>query len=152
MNTMRTVIVEKALAAPRPALWAVMADFPDISTWNAAVKNSYSTSDARSGLGAKRHNDLSPIGTAEETITGWEPEQQMTISLDSTTRAPVNSGLLTITFDEIDAGTETRIHYDYNPKPVLGMMLGPILDRVLRKGLSGFLDDLDKAASDTSPS
>jgi uncharacterized protein YndB with AHSA1/START domain len=152
MNTMRTVTTEKTLTAPPAALWAVMADFPSISSWNNAVKNSYATSDATSGVGARRHNDLSPIGTAEETITGWEPEQEIVISLDSTTRAPVNSGVLTMTFDENDNGVSTRIHYVYNPKPILGKLAGPLLDRVLTKGLNGFLDDLDKAANSTSPS
>ena len=152
MKTMRTVTTERTLTAPQAALWEVMADFPAISDWNKAVKNSTATSDATSGLGAKRHNDLSPIGTAEETITGWEPEQKIVISLDSTTRAPVNSGELTMTFDENDHGVSTRIHYDYNPKPILGRLVGPLLDRVLTKGLDGFLDGLDKAANDKSPS
>ena len=148
---MRTITTEKTLTAPPAALWAVMADFPAISTWNKAVKHSHATSDATTGLGARRHNDLSPIGTAEETITGWEPEQTMVISLDSTTRAPVNSGVLTMTFDENDHGAATRIHYDYNPKPIIGKLAGPLLDRVLTKGLDGFLDDLDQAASGPSP-
>ncbi len=79
----RTIDVKRHIEAPRGDVWAVLADFPNITSWNGGVKKSFSTSDATNGVGAQRHCDLAPMGALEETVQVWEPEARMEISIDS---------------------------------------------------------------------
>ena len=92
---MRTVEVKRHIEAPRSDVWAVLADFPNIASWNGGVKNSFSTSDATDGVGAKQHCNLAPMGALEETVQGWEPEARMEISIDSAEGLPIRAGLAT---------------------------------------------------------
>lgn len=139
---MRNIKVSRPIDAPRAAVWAVLADFPNISTWNGGVKASHDTGDGVTGLGAQRHCDLAPIGGLEETIRGWEPNEKLVVSIDSATKLPISSGLATIILGD----GEVSIDYGYEPKGLLGRMMGPMLNRQFRKGFAGFLEDLETAA------
>ena len=139
---MRKIQVSVTTDAPRTAVWAVLADFPNISTWNSGVKASVDTGDGTVGLGAQRHCDLTPVGGLEETITGWEPNEKLVVNIDSATKLPISNGEATFTLGD----GETTIDYAYEPKGLIGKITAPLLDRQLRKGLGGFLEDLEKAA------
>ena len=139
---MRSIQVTRPTDAPRAAVWAVLADFPNISNWNGGVKASHDTGNGVTGLGAQRHCDLAPIGGLDETITGWEPNEKLVVSIDSAAKLPISNGLATFTLHD----GETTVDYDYQPKGLLGRVMAPILDRQLSKGFSGFLADLEKAA------
>ncbi|MGI9623910.1 MAG: SRPBCC family protein [Acidimicrobiales bacterium] len=144
---MREITVQRDIQAPRAAVWAVLADFPNISDWNTGVKASAATSDVIEGLGATRHCELSPMGGLHETIAGWTPESQLVVQIDKASKLPIKSA--TVTFDLIEGDaitTPTTVTYAYEAQ--LGM--GPMLDRQLTKGFGGFLEDLEKAASDRS--
>ncbi|MDH3681316.1 MAG: SRPBCC family protein [Acidimicrobiia bacterium] len=149
---MREITVSRDLAAPRAAVWGVLADFPNIADWNGGVKKSFATSEATEGVGATRHCDLAPLGGLEETIKEWEPEERLVVSIDSAAKLPIKSGLATFTLDESDAATSARVEYSYETRfgPV-GAALGPLLDKQLSKGFSGFLDDLETAANARAP-
>ena len=123
-------------------MWAVLADFPNISDWNSGIKASHDTGDGVIGLGAQRHCDLSPVGGLEETITGWEPNEKLVVNIDSATKLPISNGEATFTLGD----GETTIDYVYAPKGLIGKLTAPMLDRQLRKGFAGFLTDLEKAA------
>lgn len=145
---MREVVVQRDIEAPRAAVWSVLADFPNIADWNSGVTNSASTSDATEGVGATRHCDLAPMGTLEETIAEWEPEERLVINIDEATKIPLKSGRVTFTLDEAEGSTATEITYAYEPKfGPIGSLMGPMLDKQLKKGFEGFLEDLEKAAA-----
>lgn len=149
----REITVGRTLNAPREAVWAVLADFPNISRWNSGVTKSHATSDAANGVGATRHCDLAPLGALEETIVEWSPTEKMVVRIDSAAKLPIKTGLATFELgDEVEAGTTpTEIHYAYDPKyGVVGKAMAPTVDRQLRKGFEGFLDDLETAARDWS--
>ena len=139
---MRKIQVAAPTDAPRTAVWAVLADFPNISTWNSGVKASVDTGNGTVGLGAQRHCDLAPVGGLEETITSWEPNEQLVVNIDSATKLPISNAEATFTLGD---GT-TTIDYAYEPKGLIGKLTAPLLDRQLKKGFEGFLNDLDKAA------
>lgn len=153
---MRNVQVERSMRAPRSQVWAVLADYPNIADWNEGVTKSYSTSEATEGVGAKRHCDLAPLGGLEETIAEWEPEERMVVSIDSASRIPVKRGLVTFTLVETGdemTGTTVTLRYEYVPKGgPLGALIGPLLDGQLRKGFTGFLEQLETAAADRAVS
>lgn len=57
--------------APKDKVWDILADFGGIINYNPSISNSYSTSEANSGLGATRHCDVLPMGSVEERIIEW---------------------------------------------------------------------------------
>ena len=144
---MRSITVNRDIPAPRPAVWAVLADFPNIARWNTGVTESHATSDAIEGVGATRHCDLSPMGALEESIAAWEPEGRLVISIDSTEKLPISSGRVTFTLGDDGGSTPTELQYEYEPKWAgVVKLIGPLIDRQLRNGFRGFLADLDAAA------
>lgn len=143
---MRSVHVSRQMTAPRSAVWSVLADFPNIGTWNGGVKASHATSKATSGVGATRHCDLAPFGTLEETIAEWVEDERMVVNIDSATKLPIERGVATFTIGD----DTTEIDYEYEPKGLLGTIMSPLLPRQLTKGFEGFLVDLDAAANATT--
>jgi len=144
---MRQINVERTVEAPVDAVWAVLADFPNIADWNGGVKKSFSTNDQTDGVGATRHCDLSPAGGLEETVVEWNEGEKLVISIDSTSKLPFKSGLATFSFDETASATSVSVQYAYEPRfgPV-GRLFGPLLDKQLSKGFTGFLSDLETTA------
>jgi uncharacterized protein YndB with AHSA1/START domain len=143
---MNELTLNRNIDAPRTAVWNVLADFPNIASWNSGVKKSHATG-AETGLGAQRHCDLSPAGGVEETVRAWEPESKMAVSIDSAKGLPLKSGLAT--FDLADDGDATAItmEYTYETKwGVLGKLMKPVLHKRFQKGFNGFIDDLETAA------
>jgi uncharacterized protein YndB with AHSA1/START domain len=139
----RTISVARHIDAPPDAVWAVLADFPNIAAWNSGVKTSYATSATIEGVGARRHCDLAPMGTLEETVREWEPGRRMVVSIDEARRLPLRTATATFVVEPAAAGTEVSIEYTYDPQgPV-----GPVMDRQLTKGFTGFLADLERAAT-----
>lgn len=143
MGATRTISLARHLDVPPDAVWAVLADFPNISVWNSGVKSSHSTSTADQGVGATRHCDLAPLGALEETVREWEPGRRMVISIDEARRLPIRTATATFVIEPDGDGTEISIDYQYDPQgPV-----GAVLDRQLTKGFTGFIDDLARAAA-----
>ncbi len=145
---MRSIKVSRHIPSSPEKVWAVLADFPNIATWNTGVAKSFATSDRTSGVGAQRHCDLAPFGELEETVKEWDGSRRMVISIDSAKKLPVAHGEVTFVLKPAEHGTEISVNYAYEPKfGVLGQILGSLaLDRQLTKGFKGFLKDLDAAA------
>ena len=58
--------------APVEEVWKVLADVGTISEWNPGVRESYTTSDDPSGLGATRFCDLGGKNFVNEQVVQWE--------------------------------------------------------------------------------
>ena len=147
---MRAIRVNREIIGPATAVWDVLADFPNIADWNGGVKKSYVTGEKTEDIGATRHCDLAPAGTLEETVREWRPGEKMVISIDSATKLPISHGLATVDLVSTGDAARTRVSvsYDYETKwGVLGKLMGGLIDRQLTKGFTGFLGDLDTAAT-----
>ena len=149
---MRTLNLTKKIDAPRQVIWDILADFANVAEWNTGVNESHSTTVAANGVGAARHCDLGPAGALEETIRAWEPNEHMTISIDSATKAPINGGLGKFVLTGDDASpTEVALQFEYTPKGgPIGNMFGRVLDKQFMKGFTGALNDLDSTATKRS--
>jgi uncharacterized protein YndB with AHSA1/START domain len=149
---MRTVNLSKKVDASRQVIWDILADFANVADWNSGVNESHSTSDAANGVGATRHCDLGPGGQLEETIRAWEPNESMAISIDTATKAPIKGGLGTFVLTGDDAGpTEVALRFDYTPKGgPIGNLFGKVFDKQFMKGFHGYLNDLDRTATQRS--
>ncbi len=145
---MRSIDVSRQISSVPEKVWAVLADFPNIASWNTGVAKSFATSDSTSGVGAQRHCDLAPFGELEETIKEWVDTRRMVISIDSAKKLPIARGEVTFVLVPSGEGTEIRVNYAYQPKfGLLGQVMASLaLDRQLTKGFNGFLKDLDTAS------
>jgi uncharacterized protein YndB with AHSA1/START domain len=144
---MPAIEVTRTINASRSDVWAVLADYPNIMDWNSGIKLSRSTSEAQQGVGATRHCDLKPAGGLEETIREWEPESRLVISIDEATKIPIKSGLATFTLGDANGSTPFTLGYEYKTKggPLAGLV-GTMMKGALKKGFTGFIDDLETAA------
>lgn len=145
---MAQVKKNRTFAATPQQVWDVLADYPNIASWNTGVKNSHATSEATSGIGAQRHCDLAPLGSLEETVQAWNEPSHLAISIDSAAKLPIKSGLADFALTPVANGTVLEFTYDYTPKfgPV-GKLLTPLLNKQFEKGFTGFLDDLETATA-----
>ena len=46
---MRQIEVQRSINSGRSAVWKVLADYPNIASWNGGVTKSYATSEATEG-------------------------------------------------------------------------------------------------------
>ena len=146
---MRNVTVHGSVGSPRPTVWAVLADYPNIVDWNEAVKESYAIGDAVEGVGAQRQVNVGKKGAIRnrETVTEWTPEGRMVIAVDQIEKQPIKRATMTFTLADADGTTPFTMSYDYEPTGgPLSLIYGPVLDRLLRKGFSAFIADLGLAA------
>ena len=146
---MRNVTVEGTINSARHHVWAVLADYPNIVEWNEAVKESYAIGDVVEGVGAQRQVNVGAKGSIKnrETVTEWEPEERMVIAVDQIEKQPITRATMTFTLADAGGATRFAMSYDYEPKGgLLSRVYGPVLDRLLRKGFSAFIDDLGPAA------
>ncbi len=145
---MRSIKVSRRIPSAPAKVWAVLADFPNIATWNTGVAKSFATSDSTGGVGAQRHCDLAPFGELEETVKEWDETRRMVISIDSAKKLPIAHGEVTFVLSPANDATEVTVDYAYKAKfGLLGEIIGRVaLDGQLRKGFQGFLKDLDAAS------
>ena len=137
------------MAAPPSNVWAVLADYPNIVEWNGGISKSFSLGDSTEGVGAQRQCELAPDGkmSMRETVTEWVPEKKMAIDIDNIETMPVKQASITFTLGDGGETTPLTMSYDYEPKGgPLALILGPIMDRQMSKGFSGFIDYLEPAA------
>jgi len=145
---MRSITVSKRIPSAPAKIWAVLADFPNIATWNTGVAKSFATSDSTGGVGAQRHCDLAPFGELEETVKEWDDARRMVVSIDSAKKLPIARGEATFVLSPAGDSTEVSVNYSYKPKfGLLGQVMGSlVLDGQFTKGFKGFLNDLDAAS------
>jgi uncharacterized protein YndB with AHSA1/START domain len=155
-NHTRSITVATTIAAPKSAVWAVLADFSNVADWNSSITKSYITSEANTGVGAQRHcdvapasEDVAPASEVEETIRKWEPETALVISIDSTKEMPFESALETFTLEDKGGSTSLTFDFEYTPTDE---SMGPLLDEGLTMVLNGNLAELDAAVQARTPS
>lgn len=78
---MTGVLREVKIDAPKDKVWATLADLAAIQNYNPMVARSYYTSDTRTGTGATRHCDFSPMGSVEERVVAWEEGKEYSIEV-----------------------------------------------------------------------
>lgn len=145
---MPTITRSVTADAPKSAVWKILDDFGNIQNYTSQVKTSENTSDNPTGVGAERFCELAPVGTTNEKILEYEPEDRMVIRLADVTGLPIKE---TITEFKLEALGEnsTKITMTSNVTPKGGIMSGFIggrLEKRLPKGLDDLLNDLAASA------
>jgi Polyketide cyclase / dehydrase and lipid transport len=146
--TDRVVRVERSIPAASSDVWAVLADLPNHASWRNDVKVSRMLGEATSGVGARRHLDLAPIGGLDETVLDWDEGHKMVVAVDKATVVPVKSGEATLVVDRVgDDESKVTWEFRYIPKGgPFGRVIGAVADRQLTKVFRGVLADLEHAA------
>ena len=146
--TDRVVRVERSIPAAPSDVWAVLADLPNHASWRNDVKVSRMLGEARSGVGARRHLDLAPLGGLDETVLHWEEGHKMVVAVDKASVVPVKSGEATLVVDRVgDDEAKVTWEFRYTPKGgPLGRVIGAVADRQLAKVFRGVLADLEHSA------
>jgi hypothetical protein len=144
--TDRVVRVERSIPAASSDVWAVIADLPNHASWRKDVKASRMLGEATSGVGARRHLDLAPIGGLDETVLDWEEGHKMVVAVDKATVVPVKSGEATLVVDRVGDESKVTWEFCYIPKGgPFGRVIGAVADRQLAKVFRGVLADLEYA-------
>lgn len=149
---MHSISVTKVLAAPQSAVWAVLADFANISSWNSGVSASFhSGGPIEVGVGTQRHCDLKPMGGLDETLIEMQEPNRAVVRIDRATRIPIKRGEVEFLLEAEGEHTRTTVNYAFEPNggPLAGLV-GRMLEGQLTTGFGGFLDDLEAAARESS--
>lgn len=118
--------------AGREKVWGLLADFGGIVRFHPGIRDSYSTSDHNSGLGATRHCDLLPAGSVEERIVGWQEGSELQVHIyDGKGTPPLDFQATRARFTVRPAGDAAVVvtmtmHYRLRYGP-----LGALMDRVM---------------------
>lgn len=144
---MPSIHVSRTTDKSPEALWAVLADFPNIADWYGGLKSSVSTSAETQGVGATRHCELTPVGTIDERILDWEDGSRVRIAAEKYQKAPIKRAVAEFTITP--EGDETRLDLDFDfvaKGGVAGKAAGPALKAALSKSFASMLEDWDAAA------
>jgi uncharacterized membrane protein len=142
---MSTFITSTVIEAPHDQVWAALADIGSIHIWNPGVKDSHTTSDAESGLGATRHCDLGGKNYLHEEVVEFDEGERITMRIVKTN----------MPFDHADIRFRLRSEGDtthVSVSPEYRLKFGPVgalLDRLFvrrtyEKGMSALLRGLKR--------
>ena len=112
---MTRVTSEIRIDASREKVWNVLADLGTVSVWNPAIANSYSTSEAKEGLGASRHCDFPGEGYVKERATEWKPGEAYTLEIYEGT-VPFGSAFGSFSLVDDGDGTLVALTLEYDLK------------------------------------
>lgn len=144
-----TVSTTRSLDAPVEAVWEVLADFQNIDQWTDSVKTATQTSDLETGVGAKRVCELAPMGTVNEEVLEFVPNEKIRIAISDTKSIPIKSS--DSTFSVTPTGpntTDTTFTAAIEPKGgFLAGFIGKRLEGRLPKVQATLLEELGAEAA-----
>ena len=115
--------------ASKKEVWDVLKFPGNIAAFHPLIKKSFMTTPAESGLDAKRHCDLLPMGVMEEVITDWKEGEAFTMEVIGGKMLPPHHFMQgRIYIKEMAKHTEVNFELSYRLK--FGMM-GRLMDRLL---------------------
>ena len=143
----RHILVEHRIPAPPAAVWAVLADFPNLATHWKGLRSTTAIGEQTSGVGARRRVQLKPIGSMDETITGWQDGHRIDTQNQPSALVPFAHAASSLTLKPGDDGTLVAFDYRYLPRGgPLGRVTGPLIDRMLTGTFNDMLVAVEKAA------
>jgi hypothetical protein len=125
----------------------MFADFPNLASHWSGLRATRAIGNQTSGVGARRHVELKPIGTMDETVTAWEEGHRIDTENHPSVSVPFNRAHTTLTLDPDDGGTLATFAYRYLPRGgPIGRFTGPVIDRMLTASFTEMLAATEAAA------
>ena len=124
-----------ARVARRPLQW--------LARWGKSANRAQ-----RESVGARRHVDLKPVGSMEETVTVWKVGRRIDTVNEPSPSVPFTHAQSSLTLEPADGGTMATFDYRYVPRGgPLGVLTGPVIDRMLTRSFTDMLTATDHAAA-----
>ena len=143
----RHFMVQRRMAASPGSVWALFADFPNLARHWSGLRETRAIGDQTSGVGARRHVELKPIGTMDETVTAWEEGRRIDTENHPSVSVPFKRAETTLTLEPEDEGTLATFNYRYVPKGgPIGRLTGPLIDKMLTATFTKMLAAIEEAA------
>ena len=143
----RHLTVQRRMAAPPGSVWAVLADFPNLATHWRGLRATRAIGNQTSGVGARRHVELKPIGSMDETVTTWDEGRRIGTENHPSSSVPFNHAESTLTLEPDDEGTLATFDYRYVPRGgPIGRLTGPLIDKMLTGSFTDMLAATEVAA------
>jgi hypothetical protein len=126
----RHITVQRRMAASQGSIWALFADFPNLASHCSGLRATRAIGGQTSGVGARRHVDLKPVGSMDETVTTWEEGRRIDTLNRPSLAVPFNRADTTLTLEPDNHGTLATFDYRYVPRGgPLGRITGPLSTR-----------------------
>lgn len=143
----RHLTVQRRMAASTASVWTLFADFPNLATHWSGLRSTRAIGDQTSGVGARRHVELKPIGSMDATVTVWEDGRRIDTQNHPSVSVPFNRAETTLTLAPEDGGTLARFDYRYVPRGgPIGRLIGLLIDKMLTNSFTQMLAAIDEAA------
>ena len=143
----RHITVQRRMSAPTGAVWALFADFPNLASHWSGLRATSALGDQTRGVRARRHVDLKPMGSMEETVTVWEEGRRIDTQNQPSALVPFKQAESTLTLEPDDDGTLVTFDYRYVPRGgPFGRFTGPLTDKMLTATFTDMLVATEEAA------
>jgi len=144
----RHIMVQRRMSASRDSVWALYADFPNLANHWSGLRATRAIGAQTSGVGARRHVDLKPIGSMEETVTAWEEGRRIDTGNQPNALVPFKRAASSLRLEQDGNGTLATFNYRYLPRGgVIGRFTGPLIDRMLTATFTDMLAATGEAAA-----
>lgn len=144
----RHLTVQRRMAAPTSAVWPIFADFPNLATHWSGLRSTRAIGTQTSGVGARRHVELRPIGGMDETVTTWDEGRRIDTSNHPSLLVPFSRAETILVLTPDDGGTRATFDYTYLPRGgAIGRVTGPAIDKMLTATFTDMLASVEAAAS-----
>ena len=145
--TERHITVHRRMAAPVDAVWAVLADFPNLADHWSGLRSTRAIGEQTQGVGARRFVKLMPMGSMEETVTRWEDGRTISTRNLPSASVPFSRAASTLHIEPDGDGTAATFSYHYLPRGgPLGRLTGPLIDLMLAALFRSMLAAVEKGA------
>ena len=135
------------MAASPGSVWALFADFSALADHWSGLRATRAIGTRTSGVGARRHVELKPMGSMDETVTVWEEGRRIDTENRPSRSVPFSRAETTLVFEPDGEGTLARFDYRYVPRGgPIGRVTGPVIDRMLTASFTDMLAATEKAA------
>lgn len=146
----RHLTVRRHTAASSESIWDLVSDFPNLADHWDGLRRSRSIGDRTEGVGARREVDLVPVGTLVETVTSWEEGRTIATRNEPSALVPFKHAESELTLQPEGNGSAITFDYKYVPRGgPLGVLIGPVIDAMLRKNFESMLASIEESAHDS---
>jgi hypothetical protein len=143
----RHITVQRRMTAATGSVWTLFADFPNLANHWSGLRSTRAIGDQTSGVGARRHVELKPFGSMDETVTVWEEGRRIDTLNRPGVSVPFNHAESSLLLEPADNGTLATFDYRYVPRGgPIGRFTGPFIDRMLTTSFAGMLAAADAGA------
>jgi len=123
---------------------------PELASHWGGLRATRGIGDQTSGVGARRHVELKPIGSMDETVTLWEDGRRIDTQNRPSASVPFKFAETSLTLEPDDNGTLATFDYRYTPRGgPLGRLTGPLIDKMLTATFTDMLTATDGPPSGT---